>query len=349
MNHKTSFRPSNGFSLLELIGVLAVISILASILAPSAIRQIDSAVARHETSQLAAIESGLRNAIVRSRQIPNESEWVAYVANELGWPTEDVLKNPRQTERIYLIDGALKVGPNEGTLPYVQTGSGTDEPQSPRIAILSSLNPAKQIPVTNGVLEAARFEEIWNTAESSVPPGWTGLWEAKNAGEELKIQRIHLGSLFHRVILNSYGTPAPFFAIGNSDPHSVSQDGFSSYYIEGTMLKLFDNNEVLETQQIIRTAASFIYEEGTWNGRVFRGLRSNNDDFYLAHELFLRSAEGSASREDFVTALTRYFTSYKDWADSQFPPGETPAFTALQQAEENLEQTSSLLLQATSN
>lgn len=326
-----------GFSLLELIGVMAIISILATILTPSIIQQIDAAIARREIAQLTEIAQSFRAAVIRESRIPDESEWVDMVATEWGRPAEDVRSNDRRNARVFVIDGALRVGTSSGIAPYLQGTQGSILPVSPRFLILSNLDPAKTIPVSNGVLAAADFSQLWNTPDQSVPTGWSGRWAESNAGSDLKIQRIDLSALFHRVILNCSSNPAPYFSFGSGNTVRLTSSGFSAYYLEGTVLKLYDSNENLETQQIIQKPASVTFENGSWNGRIFQGPPSSDDGVSLSHAVFLHATEHSPeTRDPFVSALTSYFSSYADWAQANFPAGENAAYAALQNAESAL-------------
>lgn len=337
-----------GFSLIELIGVLTVMSILATVLTPTAIQQIDIALARTETLRLEALAKGFRDAVVRNARIPDENGWVSFLAAELDWPAEDIHINLRCSPRVYLIDASMQIGPGGGGLPYTQTTAGSIKPFNARVMVLSNLDPTKSLPVTSGVLDSASFEEIWNTRDDDVPQSWAGRWRESGAPLDLKIQRIHLGSLFHQVILNSPTLPRAFLAVGNGATTCIPGSGISVYYIEGTTLKLFDSDENLEVSQIVHKPVSFTYEDSAWNGRVFRGDCSNDDGIYLAHELFLQSGTATAVQtSEFASALTHYFLCYRDWAASGFLDDLSPSYIALEKAEANLRQAGSELLPAT--
>src|SRR5438477_10985756 len=79
-------RPASGraFSLIEMIGVLAVIAILAAALAPSFVRQMDKSASDQESAGLKAFGDALQKSIMRSRYIPSDADWAAAVATELG-------------------------------------------------------------------------------------------------------------------------------------------------------------------------------------------------------------------------------------------------------------------------
>src|ERR1051325_9967097 len=58
------------FSLVEMIGILAVIAILAAALAPSLVRQLDKTAADQESAALKALGDALQQSILRKRYIP---------------------------------------------------------------------------------------------------------------------------------------------------------------------------------------------------------------------------------------------------------------------------------------
>src|SRR5205814_2149402 len=102
--------------------------------------------------------------------------------------------------RAFLADPNLWIASANGQLPYTQTiaGTGTNvggmnlPGLNLRLMILSSLSLS--LPAT------IDFNTTWATAEGSVPPGWPAAWS--NRGDDLRIQRLDLTPLFHRVILN---------------------------------------------------------------------------------------------------------------------------------------------------
>src|SRR2546425_3802731 len=64
----------HAFSLIEMIGVLAVIAILAAVLAPSFIRQMDKIAGDQESAALKSFGDALQQSIMRKRYIPSASD-----------------------------------------------------------------------------------------------------------------------------------------------------------------------------------------------------------------------------------------------------------------------------------
>src|SRR6266542_2765424 len=66
-------RPASerAFSLIEMIGVLAVIAILAAVLVPALIRQMDKIAGDQESASLKSFGDALLQSILRNRVIPS--------------------------------------------------------------------------------------------------------------------------------------------------------------------------------------------------------------------------------------------------------------------------------------
>src|SRR5438093_9519170 len=95
------------FSLIELIGVLAVMAILAAVLVPSLIRQMDRIAGEQESAALKSFGDALQQSILRKRYIPGASDWATNIAAELGGDVANVSTNARRQPRFFLIDPAL--------------------------------------------------------------------------------------------------------------------------------------------------------------------------------------------------------------------------------------------------
>src|SRR5438477_9026919 len=108
------------FSLIELIGVLAVMAILAAVMVPALIRQMDRIAGEQESAALKSFGDALQQSIMRKRYIPGTSDWATNIASELGVDVANVTSNSRRQPRFFLIDPALQIGTNGGSLPYTQ-------------------------------------------------------------------------------------------------------------------------------------------------------------------------------------------------------------------------------------
>jgi type II secretory pathway pseudopilin PulG len=344
-------RRQQGFSLLEMIGVLGVMAVMATLLMPSVIQQMKLAAAEQEEEALQQLAQGLKDHVIRNKQIPDETDWAQVIATELGLQTAEVSVNASRVARVYLIDPALRIGAADGTLPYTQTNNGSVvEPASSswRLMIVSSLDAARSIPVSSGVSDATIFNNLWNAADGTVPAGWPASWQ--NRGDELKIQRINLAALFKRLILTNYDSPSSgIFAMDDNTHASIPADGINAFFIEGTVVGLFDSNQFVESRQLLRWPATFVFERGHWRGQILQGLKLTDDDLYPASTLFLKSAlnvnaASGATPAVVVDAMAGYMTNYADWAAAGFPGTGAATRNAVQAAQAALKNASENLI-----
>jgi type II secretory pathway pseudopilin PulG len=261
------------FSLIEVVGVMAVFAVLAAAVAPTFIKRIDAEAKNKEKEMLQAITNGFIRASLESRQIVGLANLPATVGTYLGYSASQVSTTPRGFARQFILDPLINI--NGGTLPYTQgvTGS-TNIPINGRILILSTV--AKALPTLNP--SDTEFAEIWDAAEDTVPAplsSWGG------QGEDLLIARIELASLFHKVVLvnvdaspsigrfavNSFVKPwvggMPFVNSAGSEATRVE-----AYYMGGTVLNFYRFNANLDTREVVHTDMSFIYQNNKWARRL---------------------------------------------------------------------------------
>ena len=257
-------RSSRGFTLIEVIGVLAVMAILASLMVPVVIRQVDRAAWTKEVSDLSSISNALVLQAVRSHSIPDASSWAQTVATWLDRPAAQITSTPRNFRRAFLIDPGLSAsGLN---LPYAEKDNPglPNAPTSSRLMIVSTISADP--PVSSGAgLPASDFQAIWDTPQGSKPSvAWT------MSGEDICIQRINLEPLFYQLILvNRSGDPSATFAIGTYTPINVPSggQGYNYYYLDSTVVNL-DVNSTPQTRFLMKRNASYAFENGAWQGQI---------------------------------------------------------------------------------
>jgi prepilin-type N-terminal cleavage/methylation domain-containing protein len=178
-----------GFSLIEMIGVLAIMAIMASVIVPNALKSLDRAAIRAEAANLDALGEQLKlylrdNGALPTTAIPNASpNWTTQLASYADLSPTDLLTNKRNNHRVYLVDPAA--------------------PGGRRAIILSSMRDGFTLPAATSIITAARFDDIWQTADGSLPTatswsGWTSApWSTTaNAGDYLLIERVNLASIY---------------------------------------------------------------------------------------------------------------------------------------------------------
>src|SRR6266496_2790332 len=141
----------NSFTLVETIGVLAVIVVLVVVVAPSVVRRVDRAAWTKETADLRAIADSYTQYILRTKTIPGTNTWASSVSDQMNLPVSAITTNMRGYSRAFLIDTNLRIGPNASSvLPFgPQSTSGSLKPVSARVIIISSVSRA--LPLASGV------------------------------------------------------------------------------------------------------------------------------------------------------------------------------------------------------
>jgi len=184
---------SAAFTLIEMIGVLAVMSILAAVIAPNILRSIDRATTVAEVQALDRISAQTKSYLHDYGTVPPVATWNTNIATYSDLSATDVLTNKRNINRVYLLDPASN--------------------PTPRVLILSCLKAGLTLPTT---ATATQFSQIWSTQDGSIPPGWSANWAPW--ADYLVIERLNLNSEYRTIILqnNSNQTGSPSAPAGVS-------------------------------------------------------------------------------------------------------------------------------------
>jgi prepilin-type N-terminal cleavage/methylation domain-containing protein len=167
----------SGFSLIELIGVLAIMAILASVLVPNTIKSIENAAISAESQTLSNLAGVLPLYLRDQGAIPAAATWSTQLAAYANLSPANLATNTMKVARVYLADPA--------TAP------------SQRVILLSSMRRGLALPASGAITTAASFQQIWQTADGSVPPatswaGWSAWAAVANSGQFLLIERVNL-------------------------------------------------------------------------------------------------------------------------------------------------------------
>ncbi len=191
-----------GFSLIEVIAVLAISALLASATLPALLRQADYVAEVSENANLQSLAKAFQDGVSRQRYVPGQANWADFIATNAGWDVGTVLTNPANNPRAFLIDPLLNIGGiPAANLPYVQPASGSPTlPINPRFIILSSLSSA--LPFTN-TISTNDFNALWTNPDNTVPTNSASWASWQGQGSDLRIARINLSSQFARVVLNN--------------------------------------------------------------------------------------------------------------------------------------------------
>ena len=210
-------RSSAGFTLLEVIGVLAVLATLTAILLPNLIDQFDRAVQEAEAKNLEAIGQGVGAYLVQNLDWPNNigqlsPEYVPFDATQLA-------DNPRGYKRY------LQIHPS--ATPYTNgNGIATSNLTNFRFMVITDLTQDIN-PNTNN---AANFDNWWNTDDSIDP--------------DLIIYRGTIRPLLYLVSLSAVGSGGSFQIDGKKTNNfgNGSPSPYGQYHLKGTLVELSEDN-----------------------------------------------------------------------------------------------------------
>ena len=115
------------WTLIEMIAAVAVLAILAALLLPAFIKEMDKSTADQERATLQSFADAFQQYVLTTRTVPNENGWVGAITSRLGVGNNHVLYNTHQplhqvfNSRVFLIEpAALGLGAAGNGLPYAQ-------------------------------------------------------------------------------------------------------------------------------------------------------------------------------------------------------------------------------------
>ncbi|HEY3755887.1 MAG TPA: type II secretion system protein [Opitutaceae bacterium] len=199
-------RLDRAFTLLEMVGALAVMAIVSAAIAPAALHSLNAAAVNSEATTVGGLGTDLTLYLKANGTLPTQANWATGLATYAGLGSTGVSTNPRGVTRILLTDPAAS--------------------PAPRAIILSSMRANLALPTAAVVRTATEFDQIWQTADGSVPPtsSWAG-WSAWNAvtsgGQYLVIGRVNLSAVYatdlqsYTLTLNNRGSAAASYNLVN--------------------------------------------------------------------------------------------------------------------------------------
>lgn len=325
-NQTSTTKRAWAFSLIEFIGVLAVIAILAALVTPAAIRQIDAAARTREASDLVAISNALTLHILQNKSVPSTTTWKDVAAQWMQQPVARITTTPRGQARAFIIDGGGWLGST--TLPWSQSRTGlTTLPSSPRVLIVSSIS--KPLPVSSGQFLQIAFDEIWNTPDRAKPASWSG-WTG--TGDDLLIQRVNLQPLFHRLVLVNRDPLAatPRYSIDTTNTttlEATNRAGLNAFYLDGTVVGLCDSAGTPMLRFPLTNDYSFVFEGSIWVDQISGGdssevMAAEFADLatrFLAAQWYPGANQpGRGDQQGALIAMYNFMLVFSMWAN-QFP------------------------------
>ncbi len=273
-------RPRGGFTVVEIVGVLAIIAILAALVAENLIEKLRLAAQDAERTSLATVGRTLEQYVLRTRSIPALNNLPAALAADLAVAQNRVTHTAQGNPRWIWVDPESRIGTNAaGSLAYQQTAAGsTIQPQRLRLVVLSSVGaplptPAITAPTTNQFLQA------WNATAGAVPAFLSALsWNGRP--DDLLIQRIEMGTLFCRVVLENLDMNSDaWYSVDTTNTLSSIPKPGTGYVnssrifwlVRGTVVNFHypDAGRTLQGREYVMEDVGYTFENGRW-GRYLR-------------------------------------------------------------------------------
>jgi type II secretory pathway pseudopilin PulG len=320
-----------------MIGVLAILAVLAAVLFPVWVRRIDMATKKQESANLVVVSNALAFYTVRNGAVPAVSDWTNCVASSSMLPAASARANSRRYQRFYFTQSSTSSAVNGMTV----------RPTNARALVVSMLGGNALNPST--LPDDTEFDVLWNTPDGSLPA--SGPLASGRAGDDLLIQRVDYAPLFHRLVLVNRDTNNASYAINGQAsvtfpggaPHTV----WERYYLDGTAVTLGNGAGGPMNRLVLTRDVGFVFEAGFWHDQIMGMSPSSSslpDDFAAKAAVFLESPWNSAAKqgggntsdqETVLTAMYTFMYTYTLWANQwpHFPYHGAPSATQVPEFE----------------
>lgn len=298
----SSGRPTQGWTLVEMAGVLAVLGLLVGLTAP-ALQDLSLRVERDAEIRTASrLSEGFRAEVRRRGTMPDASEEMLWMAAGVGLPESQIRFHRPGRQRLILRDPAMNLVP----MPQAPTGNGVwSAIGNVRFLLMSSVGE----PLSSGDIHPALFQILWD-----LPPGhrlegwgWTGRME------DLVMTRIDLSTEFVQVgwsVADGIGATVVF---GDGPMIPAGLDQAEGWFLRGTTVSLLDPRGEISIREVIDVPTRYRYSEGRWRRAGIwtpEPTRPTIQDFALLADRFLRMPERSGVEGVSTRELWGSFTRF---------------------------------------
>jgi prepilin-type N-terminal cleavage/methylation domain-containing protein len=237
-------RKNKGFTLIEVIGVMVILAILASAVAPNIIKRIENARNDAEDIALNDLADSFENAFLINREIPNNANFPDFVLPYYQGLASDIsaagngsrVLRINNTDLQHPYDQEFRFG--NGNDPEGQLPTTRPEPQ---IILVSNLD--ENVPNTN--LDDDDFLNVWNQT-GVIPDGFTD-------EDPIHIMRVPLQKYFYQVSVINNSPDVKNWSIDSSTRDREIDPGeiFMVFLIKGTNILLKDNSATPVTESAV--------------------------------------------------------------------------------------------------
>ena len=225
----------HAFTLIELIGVMAIIGILSAVILPPMISRIEDANSTKEDANLEEIARALVAGIKATGTIPSVSSWTTIALNytTLGQTNLSSVLPANNVRQIVLSTNLVNYVTANGN-SYATDADGWPDPlpNDLKIYILASSKNGLPLQASIPVADIANWTKVFDATTGTVSVS-NSVFGAANAtkGEFLHVKALDLRSLFCRVDLEDLRSPAilTLTATGSNYPASqtISTNGIT--------------------------------------------------------------------------------------------------------------------------
>ena len=262
----------DGFSLIEMLIVISIISVMAGVAVPMFATQYNQGIREAESIQLKAFSDSLKIYAREQKKIPANIAGATVPSfdnaiNSVGSSSSaQILVNQKGFNRIYLYPDNFVATAN--TLPYDQgalAAAGTIPAVAfthPKVMIISP--QSGNLVQTSGAITQAAFDAIWSQ---------TGQAAELTESDTLLIERISFNEMISETILNNndQAVSAQYsidgLPVGNT-VMAVGPAANTMFLINGTNVSLYDDLGALIYIHNVSQPMSYSFLNSTWGGAL---------------------------------------------------------------------------------
>lgn len=250
-----------GFTLIEMIAVLAIMAILASVLAPNIASELRRARSDAEDATLANIAKLLEESVARNRAVPGTSGWGDSIAKLSDQPVSRIDTNEDNFPRVYVVDPAwAPAGTRPGATGWRQTpgavwGLPGTAPSNCRILIVSGSQ--QNLTAACAGMTAVQFGQVWNRSGGPA---------ACLESNTVRIGRANLTSSFLLVTLTASAAGAFAFDSALAQRQVFAAGSRTFPVLKGSRLSLLDaaGTSILATM-VVDKPFSASWDGASWS------------------------------------------------------------------------------------